>query len=111
MVLTDSIETVPLRSTADGRMIYVGKSRVPLETVIEAFHRGETPETIVSRFPVLKLADVYLVIGYYLNHRDEVDQYVERAEAERQHIQQENEARFPAEGLKERLLSRRSEQE
>ena len=110
-MLADSIEAVPLRIIAEGRMIYVGKSRVPLETVINAFHRGETPETIVSRFPALKLADVYLVIGYYLNHRVEVDQYIKEAEAERQRIQQENEARFPAEGLKERLLSRRSEQE
>jgi len=111
MMFANSIEAVPLRSSADGRMIYVGKSRVPLETVIDAFHRGETPETITSQFPALKLADVYLVIGYYLNHRDEVDRYIEQAEADRLRVEQEIETRFPSEGLKERLLSRRSEQE
>ena len=36
-----------------------------------------TAEAIVEQYPVLRLADVYAVIAYYLHHIDEVTSYLE----------------------------------
>jgi uncharacterized protein (DUF433 family) len=111
MALAKSIEGfhfggVPLRSAYGGRKFYIGKTRVPLETVINEYNRGETPDTIVENFDALQLADVYLVIAYYLNHRAEVDAYIEMVQANGKKMLQEIEARFPSTGFKERLLAR-----
>lgn len=110
MTLPATSETVPLRTTDEG-MILVGNTRVPLETVIWTFQEGASPEEIVLQYSALSLADVYLVIGYYLNHRAEVDQYLAQAEAHSAAIRRENEARFDMAGLRERLLVRRKTQE
>jgi uncharacterized protein (DUF433 family) len=100
---------VPLRTDQHG-VIRVGSTRVPLETVIHAFQNGATPEQIVYRFPVLKLADVYAVITYYLHHETEVNDYLRRAEAEGEQVRREVEARHPDMiGIRERLLARLEE--
>jgi uncharacterized protein (DUF433 family) len=96
---------VPLRMTDDGR-IMIGRTRVPLDTVLYAFCQGETPEQIVQNFTTLKLADVYTIISYYLNHRPELDAYMERRQREREIHRQEIEARFPSDGLREQLKAR-----
>ena len=64
-------QPVPLRRDDSGA-IRIGDSRVLLELVIEAYLDGVTPEAIVRRFENLRLADVYAVINYYLNHSEEV---------------------------------------
>lgn len=72
-------ESPPLREDADGAL-RVGNSRVLLELVIRAFQDGATPETIVQRYSTLALRDVYAVIAYYLRHRADVDEYLDRRE-------------------------------
>jgi uncharacterized protein (DUF433 family) len=72
MVLQIQAETAPITMNEDG-VALVGGTRVRLETVNTAFHQGESPEQMIDSFDVLKLSDVYGVIAYYLNHRDEVD--------------------------------------
>lgn len=67
---------VPLRTDDDG-VLYVLGTRVTLEAVIVDFKRGATPEAIVEHFSVLKLPDVYHIIGYYLENQAEVDAYLE----------------------------------
>lgn len=108
--MTLAIETkpVPLRVTKDGA-IMVAQTRVPVDTVIYAFRNGETAEEIVDAFDVLKLADVYSIIGYYLDHREEMDAYLQRREAEATEIRREIEARFDQKGFREKLLARRKE--
>src|SRR6266568_2426083 len=69
--------TVPLRTDEHG-VLRVGDTRVRLDTVITAWKQGESPEQIVENFDVLDLADVYAVISYYLNHREEIERYLER---------------------------------
>jgi hypothetical protein len=49
-----------------------------LELVIHEFDNGATPESIVDSYPVVELPDVYSVLAYYLNHRDEVQEYLSR---------------------------------
>jgi uncharacterized protein (DUF433 family) len=100
-------EVVPLRVTADG-VALVGKTRVPLATVIYHFNQGETPEQIVESFTTLNLGDTYAVIGYYLRHREAVEDYLRHQEQQAAAVRRENEARFPSTDLRERLLARRA---
>src|SRR5690348_11201381 len=111
MTLTESFvaEPPPLRITQDG-VVRVSGTRVTLDTVIGAYHRGETPEQIAQHFSVLSLADVYAVITYYLRHRSEVEAYLEVRRQRAAEIRRENEARFPPDGVRERLLARRKQQ-
>lgn len=65
----------PLRVDESGA-IRVGETRVLMVLVIEAFQDGATPEGIVLQYDSLDLGDVYLVIGYYLRHKAEVEEYI-----------------------------------
>jgi uncharacterized protein (DUF433 family) len=98
-----AVVSVPLRMDADGT-IRVGSTRVILDLVIDAYRQGATAEAIVERYPSLLLADVYLVLGYYMQNRAKIDTYLQKREAEAEEIRQRVEARFPPEGLRERLL-------
>jgi len=71
---------------------------------------GATAETIAEQYPSLWLDQVYTVIGYYLRHQDEVNEYLERRRQEAARVRQENEARFPQIGIRDRLLARRASQ-
>jgi uncharacterized protein (DUF433 family) len=105
--LTLEPETVPLSRTPDG-VIRVGGTRVPLDTVVYAFRDGATAETIVDRYPTLTLADVYATIAYYLRHPAETDAYLAEQERKSAEVRAENEHRFPPEGVRARLLARRT---
>jgi uncharacterized protein (DUF433 family) len=85
---------VPLRVDQDG-VIRVGDTRVTLITLVGCYQRGDTPEEIHEGFPTIPLADIYAVIAYYLNHREEVDAYIEQEEAEAEKWRQEYEANNP----------------
>ena len=98
---------VPLRTDKDG-VVRVGRTRVTLDTVVAAFRLGETAEGIVQQYSSLHLVDVYLVLGYYLLHRDAVDAYVAEREHEAAHLRQKIEADFDPTGLRARLLARRT---
>ncbi len=111
MISTPTAVDVPLRTDEDGT-IRVGKSRVILDLIIYAFRRGETPETIVDQFPTLALPDVYLVVGYYLQNRDMVDDYIRQRETEAEEQRREFEKRFPPKTLtREMLLARLAEKQ
>ena len=109
MILEIHTEQILLRATEEG-MVYIGQTRVPLETVIDVFNEGKSAEEIVSQFPVLSLADVYLVIGYYLQHKSEIDEYIEKAHTHSEQIKRVNQARFNTSNLRERLLARKQHQ-
>lgn len=102
------IETnpVPLKTDADG-VVRVGGTRVTLDTVVAAFKEGATAEEIVYQYPSLKLADVYSVIGYYLQHRPDVEAYLRRRQRQADEVRKRNEAQFDAHGIRDRLLARR----
>ena len=75
MTALATTETIPVAMDSDG-VIRVGGTRVPLDTVIAAHERGDSPEEIVDQYPILDLADVYSVIGYVLHHPEEVQEYL-----------------------------------
>ena len=110
MSLVIEAPPVPLRTDEHGVM-RVGKTRVPLDTVVFAFNQGSSPEEIVMSYPTLDLEDVYAIVNYYLHNRAEVDSYLSQREAEAARIREENEKRFPPAGIRARLLARRSQDE
>lgn len=73
----------------------VGGTRVLLETVIYAFLDGDTPEVIQESYDAITLADVYGVITYYLNHREEIDEYIRQVEEDSEQIRRKIEADRP----------------
>ena len=103
------IETrpIPLETDADG-VVRVGGTRVTLDTVVAAFREGATAEEIVYQYPSLTLADVYSVIGYYLQRRSEVEAYLRRRQRQAEEAREQNEARFDPHGIRDRLLARRA---
>lgn len=109
MSLVIEAPPVPLRTDATG-VLRIGKTRVPLDTVVYIFNQGASPEEIVMSYPTLTLIDVYAVVNYYVHNRDEVDRYISEREAEAAHIREENEKRFSQAGIRARLLARRQKQ-
>ncbi len=96
----------PLHEDEHG-VIRVGGSRVSLESVVIAFDRGASAEEIIESYPSLQLADVYATLAFVLTNRSVVDEYLERRKAHVDEVRAEVEQRFPAQGLRARLVSRR----
>lgn len=96
---------VPLRTDTDG-VIRVANTRVTLLSVIADFHRGASAEEIAHHFPVLSVSDVYLVIGYYLQHRDEADAYIQQEIAAAEQLRQEMADMFPNDSLRAKVLAK-----
>ena len=97
----------PLRVDQDG-VARVGGTRVRLETVLTAFHYGCSAEEILLKYPSLDLKDIYAVIAYYLWNRAEMDSYLDHRRRFADEARREAEQRFPAQGVRERLLARRA---
>ena len=109
MSLVVEAPPMPLRKD-EHSVMRVGDTRVRLDTVITAWKQGDSPEQIVENFDVLDLADVYAIISYYLNHRPEVELYLEQNRQTGERLRAEIERRFPPAGIRERLLARRAAQ-
>ncbi len=102
-------QPVPLTRLEDGTWRVSG-TRIPLERVVEYYNAGETPEGIVDAFDTLRLADVYAVISFYLDHKEGVDEYMRACEREAEEVRKVIEAGQPwRAGLRERLLARQAE--
>jgi uncharacterized protein (DUF433 family) len=106
MSLSVAAEPVPLSQDIDG-VLRVGTSRVTLDTLVAAYREGMTPEGIVQQYPTLRLADVYSLFGYVLNHTEEVETYLRDRQGLAEAVRRENEARFDPAGVRDRLLARR----
>ena len=78
-----------------------------MESVVTAFDRGASAEEIVDGFPALDLAAVYGTLAYVLTNREHIDEYLSRRKDEVDALRAEAERRFPANGLRDRLLSRK----
>ena len=106
MNATNALERVPIHADADG-VVRVAGTRVTLDTIVSAFKTGATAEEIAQQYPTVPLVDVYSVITYYLRHKPEVDAYLAARDALAARVREEVERRFPAAGIRERLLARR----
>ena len=96
---------VPLHEDEHG-VIRVAASRVTLDSVVALFDRGATAEEIVQSFPTLRPGDVYVVLGYVIMRRVDVDAYLaQRAERE-DAAREQAEQRSPSAELRARLIAR-----
>jgi uncharacterized protein (DUF433 family) len=99
---------VPLIRLENG-VYRVKDSRIPLERIVEHYQAGETPEQIVDAYDTLHLPDVYTIIGYYLDHKEVVDEYVRQEDEEGEKMRRMIEAAMPPRpGFKEELLRRKA---
>ncbi len=64
-------------------------TRVSLDSVVHAFWRGETAESIAQSFPVLTLEQVYGALTFYLANKSEIDAYLEKADEEFDRLRQD----------------------
>lgn len=86
---------------------YVAGTRISLDSLIHAFRRGESPETICQNFEILQLEEVYGAIAYYLGNQAELDAYLLR-QGDKWTEGRRNSQSLPA-NLRERLLRARDE--
>jgi uncharacterized protein (DUF433 family) len=110
MTLAILAEPAPLTTNPHG-VVCVGGTRVTLDTVVAVFKQGSTAEEIVHRYPSLRLGDVYASIAFYLNHQQDVEEYLQQRQQQAQEIRQMNETRFDPQDLSDRLLSRQVERQ
>ena len=110
MTLTVQTNRPPLALDADG-VARVGGTRVTLDTVIGAYKRGATAETIVDRYSILNLEDVYFAIGFYLAHTPEVEEYLRQGEEIAAQVRARIDAAGFQTGLRERLEARKARQQ
>jgi len=62
----------------DADDIRIKGTRVGIETVLDDYLNGASPEEIAARYRTLTLEQVYATITYYLRNQEEVDEYLER---------------------------------
>jgi uncharacterized protein (DUF433 family) len=80
--------------------LYLAGSRVSLDSIVECFNEGLSPESVRGEFDTLTLVQVYGAITYYLENKAAVDAYRVRQS------QRFEEARLAAEPLPEGLRQR-----
>ena len=97
--------TIPLRTDEHGA-IRIGNTRVTLDSIINFYLQGESPEDLHAGFPSVPLSDIYAVIAYYLSHRAEVDSYLKRRNNEAERIRLEVEAKYPPKVTRAELQAR-----
>jgi uncharacterized protein (DUF433 family) len=89
----------------------ISGTRVSLDSIVYAFRRGASPETIKSSFPGLTLEQVYGAIAYYLSKQSEIDEYLRHSEEAYEAARQANHDKLRGEKpeLLERLMRTKDE--
>jgi uncharacterized protein (DUF433 family) len=86
---------------------YVAGSRVSLDSIVQCFNEGLSPEAILGEFDTLTLAQVYGTIAFYLDNQPVIDLYRLRQE-QRFEAMRRASAPLP-EGLRQRLDAAREQ--
>jgi uncharacterized protein (DUF433 family) len=61
---------------------YIAGTRISLDSVVYSFNRGNSPEGIQAEYQLLKRAQIYGAIAFYLDHQAEIDEYLVQSERE-----------------------------
>ena len=86
---------------------YVAGTRISLDSIVHAFRRGESPETICQNFELLRLDEAYGAVAYYLANQAEIDAYLIRQDEK--WIESKRNAEPMPRKLRERLMRAREE--
>ena len=63
-------------------------TRVSLDSVVYAYRRGASPESIQRSFPSLTLEEVHGALAFYLSHKQDVDKYLTEGEEQFEKLRQ-----------------------
>ena len=99
---------VPLHQTSDGNVRVIG-SRITLHTIVGRFQVGDTPGDIQDGFPTLSLEQINAIIGWYLKHQAEVDEYIREVDEEAEKLFREIESRPENIAFREKLRTLREQ--
>ncbi len=88
----------------------VAGTRVSVDTVVNLFNDGASPEEIAIRFDTLDLKKIYSLITYYLHNRERVDKYLADSEKEKRRILRGLDKNKPRAEFRQTLLNRRINQ-
>jgi len=73
----------------------IGGTRVSLESVVYAYRRGASPESIQRSFPSLTLEQVHGALAFYLSHQIEIDKYLVEGEVDFEELRQASRESHP----------------
>ncbi len=102
----EPIQTAPLALGEDGTIRILG-SRVTLDSVIEEFKQGATAEQIQEDFPSLSIREIYGAIAYYLDHTEDIEQYLREQEQDGEATRRLIEGQQDSTSLRNRMRERR----
>ena len=80
-----------------------------LDTLVGIFKREDTLDGIAEGFPSLTLVQIEAVIGWYLNHQAEADEYLEEGYIEAERLRREIESQPEYIAFREKLLRHREQ--
>lgn len=74
-----SLDHPYVESVADvlGGEPVVKGTRTPVRAIVERWKFGESAEEIIRSLPHLRLAQIFDALGYYDDHREEIEKYIE----------------------------------
>ncbi len=89
--------------------IRIKGTRVGIETVLDDYLSGISPEEIAARYRTLTLEQVYATVTYYLHNQKEVTDYLQRWRAYTEAAWQEQQRNPPdfVRDLRERIQRRK----
>lgn len=67
---------------------WITGKRISLDSIVYAFRRGQSPESIRRSFPLLTLEEIYGAIAFYLANQTEIDECLAREEIEFEKMRQ-----------------------
>ncbi len=98
-------DPVPLEKWDDGS-VRVSGTRLHYYLFLQFYKAGDGPDDLLEAFPFLSLGTIHVLIGYYLHHQHELDEWLAKVQQEIDEIRE----RHPQDrALKERLLARMAE--
>jgi uncharacterized protein (DUF433 family) len=53
-------------------------TKTTVRAIVELWRLGSQPEEILQHLPHLQLAQVFDALSYYIDHQNEINQYIER---------------------------------
>ena len=106
MIQLETTQIVPLTLWEDGT-IRIHDSRVTLDVILHAYLRGESPEEIQEGFPSLRLRDIYGAIYYYLEHKDQIHEYLREQERIEEETRRFIESEMPSDQWREPMRAMR----
>jgi uncharacterized protein (DUF433 family) len=99
-----ALEYPHLQKLSDGRARLTRVPRTRVSMIVTDYLGGWSADEILEQYPYLLPGEVYSALGYYFDHKEEID--AELTEEKARIEQLAAKARISQAGLRERLLAR-----